>query len=177
MQKSELNDWLQVIASIGVLIGLLLVFVEIRQTNEIARAEARVSALTAWEELKRLEIESDISEIYLKSVESPDELTTSEVLRLDAYFVSIITILQKYVALYEAGLHWDPTETFQSDVEYLFDGPFARAWFDLNKSWIGINTPLIVEVIERHIESSPMQTEYRYLNELSSRFRRGDIER
>ena len=70
MQKSELNDWLQVVASIGVLIGLLLVFVEIRQTNEIARAEARVSALTAWEELKRLEIESDISEIYLKSIES-----------------------------------------------------------------------------------------------------------
>ena len=169
MKTQKLYDWLNIGASVGVLVGLLLVFVEIRQTNEIARAEARVSALTGWEELKRLEIESDISEIFVKSIENPNELTTSEILRLDAYFVSIITIQQKYIALYDAGLHWDPTETFEDDVEWLFDGPFARAWFEVNKGWIGINTPLIVDVVNRHIESSPMRTEYRYLNELKSR--------
>ena len=92
---------------------------------------------------------------FVKSIEKPDELTTSEILRLDAWLTHIVTIQQKYVAMYNAGLHADPTETFLADAEYWLDGRFARAWFELNKDWLGVNTP--------------MRSEFEYLEELKSR--------
>ncbi len=60
MQISKLNEWVNVGAAISVLTGLLLVAYELRQNNELAKAET-VRAL--WEldsELRQLELQSDI---------------------------------------------------------------------------------------------------------------------
>lgn len=45
MDTEKVNKWLTLGANVGVLIGLLLLVPEIRQTNSIAKAEA-INALT-----------------------------------------------------------------------------------------------------------------------------------
>jgi len=40
MQNSKVNEWLQIIASLGVILSLLIVAYEIRESNRIATAEA-----------------------------------------------------------------------------------------------------------------------------------------
>ena len=71
MQVSKLNEWVNVGAAISVLAGLLLVAYELRQNNELAKAET-VRAL--WEldsELRQLELQSDILPLLRTSVDEP----------------------------------------------------------------------------------------------------------
>ena len=48
MDAKILNDRLQIIVSIGVIIGLIMVVVEIRQNSEIARTDTFVAILDSW---------------------------------------------------------------------------------------------------------------------------------
>jgi len=48
MQSSKLNSYLQVLASVGVLIGLLVVAYELRQNTAIAAAEHSRELHLAW---------------------------------------------------------------------------------------------------------------------------------
>ncbi len=85
MQVSKLNEWANVAAAISVLAGLLLVAYELRQNNELAKAET-VRAL--WEldsELRQLELQSDILPLLRTSVDEPSSLTDEEIDRLDSY--------------------------------------------------------------------------------------------
>ncbi len=85
MQVSKLNEWVNVGAAISVLAGLLLVAYELRQNNELAKAET-VRAL--WEldsELRQLELQSDILPLLRTSVDEPSSLTDEEIDRLDTY--------------------------------------------------------------------------------------------
>ena len=80
-----MNEWVNVGAAISVLAGLLLVAYELRQNNELAKAET-VRAL--WEldsELRQLELQSDILPLLRTSVDEPSPLTDEEIDRLDTY--------------------------------------------------------------------------------------------
>ncbi len=46
---SKLNEWLQVMASAGVIIGLFFVAYEVHQSNLYAQAEATRSNNAGWE--------------------------------------------------------------------------------------------------------------------------------
>ena len=85
LQVSKLNEWVNVGAAISVLAGLLLVAYELRQNNELAKAET-VRAL--WEldsELRQLDLKSDILPLLRTSVDEPSSLTDEEIDRLDTY--------------------------------------------------------------------------------------------
>lgn len=168
MQMSKLNDWMQFGASVGVLVGILLVFLEIRQNNELATAEAISDGYTSWEEISRVEIETGIKELFVKSIEEPGELTTSEILKLDAWLIIVVSNYQRTVAMRQLGLGSDQTRLLEDAARYYFGGQFARAWFEENKAWM-YTTPQVIEVFSRVIESTPAQTRFEYLDRIKSR--------
>ena len=89
----------------------------------------------------------------------------------DSFLANIITVQQQYVAMYEAGLGFDPAEVLASDAAYYLSGTFGRAWFENNKGWIAVGTPRLVEILEEALESTPVQTEFDYLNDVRARIR------
>jgi len=169
MQMSKLNDWLQLLTSVGVLIGLILVVVEIRQNNELARAEATAGLFTMWESLSQVELQSDINKLFVKSVEQPSELSTSEIMDLSSWLINVISIYQRNVRMYELGLASDPEPGIRGAANYYFAGAFARAWLEENKVWILESTPVIYEAIRSEIDSTPVQTNFEYADRIKSR--------
>ena len=114
-----------------------------------------------------MEIQTNIRELFAKSYESPDELTNDEILRLDAYFVNVVSILQQAAAAQAAGLATNALA--DGSTGFYFTGRFARTWFDINQTWIFATTPELGEAIKRDIESTPVQERFEYLEELKSR--------
>ena len=166
MQNSKLNDWVQIFATIGVLIGLLLVYLEIRQNNELTNAEARVQRLVSWEEFTRFEVETNIRELVVKSVESPEELTDAEILMLDSWLWNIVSIYQQGIAMQQFGLADDQTPDLEDAARFYFNNRFGRAWFEVNRRSISIPTPEFVEVVSRTLDGLQVQEEFWYLDQI-----------
>jgi len=167
MNTSKLSDWMQILASVGVLVGILLIFVEIRQNTELGRAEHVAGAYEMWASIAQIELQSDINELFVKSIEQPDALSISEMMDLSSWLVNVIAIYQRQTTLYQLGLASDPKAGLRDAARYYFSGRFGRAWFEANKEWIGM-TPVVYETIRDEIESTPIQTKFEYMDRIKS---------
>lgn len=159
MKLAKLNDWLQLITSLAVLAGLFLVYFEIRQNNVLVAADLRADAISAWQELSRLEIESDIGPIWIKSKDNQQILTELDEFKLAAYMSHIVLSLQRYEAMHQAGLLDNPENHFVGSEGY-FDTDFSREWFIMRaEPWILATTPNLAGVIAEQIKDSPRSDE------------------
>jgi len=170
MQVSKIGEWLQVIAALAVLAGLYLVAHEIQQNNELARAQTINDIYSGWEEFSMSEFESDIFELFIKSIEDADSLTTVEILKLDAYFTAIMSLYGRQWAMFrDFDLAYDPTLDTEYAAGVYFRGRFARAWFEENKVWLQDSNPEMVRVFSRVFESTPVESEFGLVKRLKSR--------
>lgn len=165
MQSSKLNNYIQILASFGVLVGLFVVAYELRQNTTIAAAEHSRELYLAWIDLASFENESNISEVLVRSVEQPDSLTAEDLYKLNSWFVSVLAI---YVSGYEANEMGIPSQFSSLDetfATYLFASKYSRHWFERSKYWLG---PENTETITRVIETTPVATKWQRLEEYYS---------
>ena len=158
MRTSRVNDWLQLLASMGVLAGLSLVAYELHQDNVLARAEAVRAVDAGWETISISEYESDIGEIRAKSLAEPENLTLAEIFKLNGYLIAMQTQYDRLLEMDDAGL-WidsgdlvdDPAYQIADAFNIYLDNRFGRIWYIENRSWMD---PVIVEIWDREMQRS-----------------------
>ena len=143
MQDSRLIDGMQLIASVGVLVGLILVIYEIRQNNELAKADSVRAMLVSWQQIAFSEYETDLVEIYIESVEDPENLTSAEIGKLSAWLTVVMNQYLLTFEMNERGLGYNyrdadfgPEQELLGGFEGYFGTPFGRSWYLENKNWI-----------------------------------------
>lgn len=161
----SLETWIQVIASIGVVAGLILVAYELRENRLFAIAEAKRSAISEWANVSRAQFESEIFEVYVKSFESPESMSSAEMLKMGSWLTSTVGLFDLQYRMYEIGLADDPTADLVNDFQYYLGSRFARAWYAENRSWL---SPHLVEVIDNEIVKTPVETKSSYIEGLRS---------
>ena len=113
--------------------------------------------------------QSDISDLFIKSIERPYDLTSSEVVKLDAYFTALMSLYGRQWSMFrEYDLAYDPTVDTVFAAESYFGGSFARAWFRENEVWLKETNPEMTKILSREIESNPLQSEYGAAERLKS---------
>ena len=157
MQTSKLNDWLQIAASTGVIIGLLVVAYEVRQSNLYAAAEAQRSNFAGWEEISISEYETDIGPLYVKSHEDPNSLTTAEMFKLHSWLTATMNQYDRALAMSDLGLSEDEIYDLTRWSKFYFGSPFAKAWLEENATWID---PRNVAAVQRGLESTSDDSSY-----------------
>ena len=110
MNTERLNEWLQIAASAGVIVGLLLVAYEVRQSNVYASAEAVRSSITGWQDISVSEYETDIATLYVKAFEDPHNLSKAELFKLNAWLTAIVNQYERHLAMHDLGFEGDPTQ-------------------------------------------------------------------
>lgn len=166
MTSSKLNDKLQIFTSIGVLIGPFVVAYELNQARRIATAESSQAFFLAWLDVSSLEIESELGQLVIKPYEQPDELTADDVYKLNSWMIMVMSMYASVEPLLDLGIA-DNNVNAMDDVyaEYLFGSRYARDWFERNKSWLGDRN---VEIISHAIETTPVATKWKRLDEYYS---------
>ncbi len=166
MTSSKTHDWLQLVGSVGVLLGLLMVAYEIRQNNKLAEAEANRAMYDGWEVLSIAEFETDIMDLYVKSIESPQELSSNEMLKLNAYYTALMTQYDRQSEMFDRGLQpKDPTIDLIDSFDIYFGSHFSRAWYSEARVWI---EPRLVEVIDREMTARPPKSSSDYIDRIKS---------
>ena len=107
MIKSEtdrLNRWLTLAANLGVIVGLIILIVEVRQNADLTRAQllANRDDLLAQIELSLASPES--SAAWVKSIREPESLSDTEIRMVESHLVAVMLQWHHMFNMEEAGL-------------------------------------------------------------------------
>jgi hypothetical protein len=128
MHKESFNQWLSLIANIGVMLGLILVAYQIRQDVELTKVQLFSDATSSRKEWNQAMLGSDPMNVVMKSIEVPSEPTLAELHVMDAYLVGAVNELRRLELLEAAGL--DVNVEVEGLHHFFFGSRFAKAWYE-----------------------------------------------
>ncbi len=144
MDTDRLNRWLTLGANIGVLVGFIFLIVEIRHTNDLARASAYRSRGTEIQEAyQAVALDPELSRIVLKfNQQGIDGLTDHERIRYTYWQIAKQLRMQNQFNDYQMG--------FLDEDVYQAALNGAANWYDL---WMELGIPIEDPEFKTAIES------------------------
>lgn len=131
MDIGKLNNWLQVTANIGIVLGLVLVGVQLKQNSDLARMQ-----LLSEESQRLVDFELEVvgergAEVWAKSIEDPENLTLAEVRIMEALLWGFAENLRGTYRLAELGLleEEDWRTRVDSEVTFFLSDRYSRSWW------------------------------------------------
>jgi len=174
LTSTKLSDWLQILAAIGVIAGLVFVAEEIRQNNRLARAESVREIYLVWQDIYRFGYAHDVQLLLQKSIEKPSELTDAEILRLSEYYFMVLDAYLVQVAMHERfDLAYNAYD-YLFDLAPMFTSEFGRNLLRENEQNIGAESDAFLDALKAEVDKSPIRTEYEYLEALKVQPRQSD---
>jgi hypothetical protein len=135
MDPDRLNRWITLAANLGVLVGVFLLIVELRQNTESIELQAAQSYVALSHELD-FRIVDDPSLITL-FLTPPDERTPEETRRLDRWYFGSLRTWENGFFLHSKGVLdedlWSGQEEFMADL--LRDSDELRDYYQANRSY------------------------------------------
>ena len=130
MKTKQLNDWLQVMASIGVVIGLMFVALELRENSRIA-TEQGISAMSgAYSNfLSRLD-DPSARDVLIRAMEESDEFSLQESLQLTSLYLELLNGAEADFVIGESrGLSSDVSVTGGLSTTIWLSNRYGRAFW------------------------------------------------
>ncbi|MDP3492154.1 MAG: hypothetical protein Q8R82_03505 [Hyphomonadaceae bacterium] len=100
----RLNKWLTLGANVGVVLGLILVFIEVRQNAELTRTQMEQQMNDMLSTIELSIAEPQMAAVWVKSVREPEALVDSEIRMLDAHLTSILLEWDYLIQMETSGL-------------------------------------------------------------------------
>jgi hypothetical protein len=118
MSVEKLNSWIGVVASIGVLFGLIFLAVEVRQANTMAQAQMADAMVAGHNELN-LAIVSDpqVARIFVVGLYEPDNLSDAEAVQFAALMRARVNQELRLRRMFELG--FKSTEERQDEIRQI----------------------------------------------------------
>lgn len=147
MNVGKLNDWLQLAAALGVIVGLVLVAYELRQEQSLTRAELNSASMDAIDAVSRSRQQEPLARALGKSMESPLELTPAERVILDGHYKESLNLILREQLFVQRGIYEDQLEVYIFlFADHVLITEYGRLWWDAFKS-------KLEESLESRIES------------------------
>jgi hypothetical protein len=120
MNTSKLNDWLQMAAAAGVIVGLILVAYEIRISNRTAIEQANAESASQFNAAVALYSTAEAADLFTRAYEG-DVLSRQEMFRLDQMMNAVLSSIyydwslsqsgtifadKKFLELYGPSIQW-----------------------------------------------------------------------
>lgn len=132
MQSQTVMNWIHVATGLGVLVGLLLVFAELRQAKQLASAELVSVGFSEGLSTQRSVMGEEFAGIYARACLRPEELTEADLVALDFYFQSQLISLYRLVYLEEmGGVDAAPDEVIIENMRPILATELGRRWIGM----------------------------------------------
>lgn len=161
MNSSKVSNWLQIAANVGIVAGLILVGVQLKQNSDLLKTQL------LYEESRRLvDLETQVvgeigAEVWAKSIAEPQNLSLSEQRVMEALLWSFVEQLRSTRLLGELGLleedEWKAR--VMSDTGYYLGSTYGRAWWaNFSEGNNYMAQDLISEIDSRLADADPHYT-------------------
>ncbi len=157
MDFMKANNWPQTITNLGIIAGLLLVGVQMKQNTDLLKTQLLYEESRRIIEQESQYIGDNAAEVWAKSLTAPQDLSLAELRIMEALLWSYAEQLRSTRQLAELGLLNDDEWRLRVRAESLFmlGNPYGRAWW---KSYSDDNISLpsdLVDAVNERLRSNP----------------------
>lgn len=100
----RLNHWLTLAANVGVIVGLFVLIVEVRQNANLTRAEMLSNRDDLLVQIEMSLASPEISAAWVKSIRDPESLSDTEIRMVESHLVAMMMQWHYMFTMEEAGL-------------------------------------------------------------------------
>lgn len=164
MTNSKLNDRLQVAANIGIVLGLVLVGIQLKQNSDLVKIQLLYEESNRAIELETKVVGEHAADVWAKSLEDPENLTLGEIRIMEALLWSFVEQLRGTHKLAELGLISDTDwrARVESEVTFYLSDRYSLAWWN-NFGQLGGSMPQdLIDAINATIANDDLPT-YDYI--------------
>ncbi len=131
MSDSNLLNWIQIATGIALVVGLIMVFIELRQAKSLSLAELVSEGYAEATADFRTVMGENPAPIIAKSCFEPQNLQPDEFVVLNAYYNSKIAQISRLRVLEQVGDFGVPWEQVaQQQLIEILASPTGRQWFE-----------------------------------------------
>ncbi|MGB3626888.1 MAG: hypothetical protein WA989_13725 [Henriciella sp.] len=162
----RINRWLTLAANLGVLLGLIVLIVEVRQNASLTRAAMDQQKNDFLAEIELNIAKPEISAIWVKAIRTPEALSDTEIQTAGSILVSVMLQWDQMFRMWEAGLISEDRvrQHIRNTAPFYFGTRFAKHWWALQApGWEG--TPM-QEIAGPIVDAVDEQFLARYMDEL-----------
>ena len=153
MKLSEINEYVQTVAALFAIAGIVFVGIQVRQSNRFAESDFIAAFYDAQIELQSVAIDAGVYAAVAKSMKAPTELTLAELLELDTHYDNQLLLMEKILESGSVlGVVNDEAKdiqlgNFRDAAKWLFPGEFGRTWVE-NSPFFEPDSPLKAALLE-----------------------------
>jgi hypothetical protein len=131
MDSSKAANWLQILGNLGLIVGLVLVAVQIKQNNDLAKAQLLSDGWLAGIQWNLAQIGENPAISIARASAAPDQLTDEDLIVLDGIVAAHRLLGTRAASLDAAGYRFYPVEGFAHVfVQQTLNSPFGIAWWN-----------------------------------------------
>ena len=130
MKLERFGGWLAVLANLGVIAGLVLLAVELRQNTQVVRAEAVASLLAGQSSAETAFIGDSTAAAMAIALVAPEDLSDEQILQMWAYLNTAVLSVEQTYSMYSLGLatEEDRLSAAKKAADWI-SFPFGRIWW------------------------------------------------
>ncbi len=156
MELSQINEWLSLVANIGVLLGIAFLIVEIKQNTEAHRSDSR-KALMANDQASLL-VALDHTDIFTKMGQI-EKLTQEDQYRLSfVYAIDLRNREFEYFQYKSGSLDEDSWKSYRNLILANHANERGRVWW--NKVGRGLINPNFAKMVDEMLSNTPNDEMY-----------------
>ena len=105
MKKIDLGEFFTILSNIGVIVGLVFVALEVKESRTASELTMISDVQDAWSQLTDVLLrDTEASRVLMKCMYEPDSLTSPEAARCTAFFLTLSDLMEKEWFYQERGL-------------------------------------------------------------------------
>ena len=104
MEIERAGRWIGLIANLGLVAGLVLVALELRQSTRVAEAQAVSTFLAGQMAAEAALMGDDAAAALVKAIEEPSAMSSTEVMQVWTYLFTAVASIQGSYEMYELGM-------------------------------------------------------------------------
>lgn len=173
MNSSKLSDWLQIAANAGIIAGLLLVGLQLKQNSDLLKTQLLYDESSRLVDLETKVVGDNGAEVWAKSISDPENLNLAEQRIMEALLWSYVEQLRSTHLLAELGLLED-TEwkaRVASDTSFYLGNKYGRAWWDVFKKGNSVLAPDLRREIDFRLSEVDTNRTAEYVRSTMDRLR------
>ena len=128
MSATVRRDWVAIIANVGVILGLVFVGLEVKNSQDDVNASI-AAGLSGWRDFNALQTDPEVATVIDKALRNPDSMTRVEGIQMSGWLWAISNQFRQYHHLHVAGLI--PETEYRPElwaVGLLFTHEYPRWW-------------------------------------------------
>lgn len=151
MNLEKLNHWLTLVANIGVLVGIILVAYELRQSRQATIGETQQNLLGILHERDAWMANRDFAAVVVKAEASENSLTEVEARQYAEWLYGKFNVCEHVFDRYREGLMSDDQwQGWDGGCRSTLEPPQARAVWVQRRGWFGSD---FAEYFDSHAKS------------------------